>query len=82
MVDLPVAEDNGVIGEAGLGRPSEVEDDLEKLVAVFPVYEFFRDPRREFFDDLLEVCFNPLLHLACDYTSEFAGCWIWSPPSG
>ena len=62
MVDLPVAEDNGVIGEAGLRRASEVEDDFEKLVAVLSIYESFGDPGREFFDDLFEVGFNPLLH--------------------
>ena len=62
VVDLAVAEDDGVIREPRLRHPSEIKDDFEKLVAVFPVYQPFRDPGRELFDDLLEVCFNPLLH--------------------
>ena len=72
VVDLTVAENDGVIGKPRLRRPSEIENDFEKLVAVFPVYQPFRDPGRELFDDLLKVCFNPLLHLVCSYTSEFA----------
>ena len=76
-VDLPVAEDYGVIGEAGLRRPSEIEDDFEKLVAVFSIYQSFRDPWREFFNNFLQVGLNPLLHLVFSYTSgsiEFRTC--------
>ena len=62
VVDLPVAEYHGVIGETSLGRSSEIEDNFQELVLVFTVYEPFCNPWREFFDHFLQVGLNPLLH--------------------